>query len=100
MNHILIDSGPVSRYAVIHSDTVVNVVLWDGTDRWTPPAEATLVLIDEGWGFGVGDIYDGVGFHRRVTPEPTVDDDGYMTQDGIRLTDENGQWIAAEVYYA
>jgi hypothetical protein len=91
----------MNRYALIKGELVDNVVLWDGdTERWRPPSDVTLVLVDDGWGFGVGDLYiDGV-FYRPVPPEPTVDDEGYMVQNGVRMTDENGQWITAEVYYA
>jgi hypothetical protein len=98
--HILQDPGDIKRYALIKQDVVVQVCYWDGTDRWTPPEDVTLVLIDEGWGFGVGDIYENGQFYRPVTPEPEVDDDGYMVQSGVRMTDENGQWITAEAYYA
>ena len=90
----------VNRYALIENEIVVNVILWNGTNEWTPPENVTLVLVDEGWGFGVGDLYiDGV-FYRPVAPDPEVDAEGYMVQNGVRLTDENGQWITAESYYA
>ncbi|RPI66253.1 MAG: hypothetical protein EHM43_11670 [Ignavibacteriae bacterium] len=91
----------MNRYALIKGEVVDNVVLWDGDEtRWTPPQDVTLVMVDDGWGFGVGDLYiDGV-FYRPVPPEPTVDADGYMVQNGVRMTDENGQWITAESYYA
>ena len=90
----------IQRYALIKNDTVSNVVLWDGSDKWTPPEDVTLVMVDEGWGFGVGDLYiDGV-FYRPVPPEPEVDADGYMVANGQRLTDWQGQWITAESYYA
>lgn len=93
----------MNRYALIDANGLVtNVVRWDGSDRWSPPDGVTLVLLDEGWGFGPGDEYDfQTGeFYRPLPPEPTVDEDGYMVQDGVRLTDENGQWITAEAYYA
>ncbi len=90
-----------NRYALIRGDEVINVVLSDGdTDRWTPPEDVTLIMVDEGWGFGVGDIYEDGQFYRPVPPEPTVDEQGYMVQNGVRMTDANGQWITAESYYA
>lgn len=100
MNHILIDAGDVRRYALIRDGIVIQVIKWDGTDRWSPPEDVSLVMVDDGWGFGVGDLYiDGV-FYRPVKPEPEVDDEGYMAINGQRLTDANGQWITAEAYYA
>ena len=89
------------RYALITGETVTNVVEWDGdTTKWTPPEDVTLVMVDEGWGFGVGDYYINGEFLRPLPPEPDVDSEGYMvTADGVRMTDENGQWILAIDYY-
>lgn len=36
----------VSRYAVIRGGVCTNVVLWDGTESWTPPTDAQLVPYD------------------------------------------------------
>ena len=91
----------IQRYALIKNEQVDNVVAWDGdTTKWQAPEDVTLVMVDEGWGFGVGDLYIGGEFFRPVPPEPEVDAEGYMVQNGVRMTDENGQWITAEVYYA
>ena len=91
----------INRYALIKDEVVINVVAWDGSDRWAPPEDVEMVLLDEGWGFGVGDHYINGEFLRPLPPEPDVDSDGYMvTSDGVRMTDENGQWITSEVYYA
>ena len=89
----------MNRYALIKNGTVANVVIWDGSDRWTPPADVELILVDEGWGFGPGDLYVDGEFLRPLPPEPEVDDEGYMVVDGVRMTDENGQWITATTYY-
>jgi hypothetical protein len=90
----------VNRYALIKDGVVVNVVAWDGTDRWTPPEDVELVLLDDGWGFGVGDLYIDGAFYRPIPPDPEVDAEGYIVQNGVRLTDANGQWITSEAYYA
>lgn len=90
----------MNRYALIKAGVVTNVIMWDGSDRWTPPADVEMILVDDGWGFGPGDLYVNGEFYRPLPPEPEVDADGYMVQNGVRMTDENGQWITAEAYYA
>lgn len=100
MNHIIIDPGDVRRYALIRDGVVVQVVKWDGSDRWTPPEDVEMVVVDDGFGFGAGDLYIDGQFYRPVTPEPEVDAEGFMVLNGVRMTDENGQWITSEAYYA
>lgn len=91
----------MNRYALIKAGVVTNVIMWDGdTDRWQAPEDVELILVDEGWGIAPGDLYENGEFYRPLPPEPEVDADGYMVQDGVRMTDENGQWITAETYYA
>lgn len=90
----------MARYGLIKDGVVDNVVEWDGdTNKWQPPADIELVLMDEGEGFGVGDLYTN-GVFERPHYDAEVDADGYMTYRGVRMLDENGQWITAEVYYA
>lgn len=67
----------MNRYALIKQNQsdpsigdVVNVCIWDGdTKRWQPPEDVDLVKVDEGWGFGTGDIYEyATGDFYRVVP--------------------------------
>jgi hypothetical protein len=47
------------RHAVIHAETniVVNVIVWDGVSKWTPPAGHYVVRHDH---CNIGDRYDSV----------------------------------------
>ncbi|WP_188475032.1 hypothetical protein [Hafnia psychrotolerans] len=51
----------ISRYAVIDSGMVVNIVLWDAESSWDPGEGLDVVLINEGVDANIGDSYiDGV----------------------------------------
>jgi hypothetical protein len=46
------------RYAVVNADNlVVNVIIWDGESRWSPPSGCFVVRSDA---CDVGQIYDPV----------------------------------------
>jgi len=60
---------------------VVNVCVWDGNrydpetkTGWNPPEDVDLVMVDAGWGFGTGDIYEYAtgDFYRIVAPNDEV----------------------------
>lgn len=68
----------INRYALIKNGIVTNVVLWDGDEkRWQPPEDVDAVVVDDGWGFGCGDIYEYAtgDFYRVVT-----DNDGAIEE--------------------
>lgn len=58
------------RYAVIDDATqvVVNVVLWDGENDWTPPEGCTAVQSDVA---DIGDTYEDGEF---IPPPPSPDE--------------------------
>ena len=45
------------RHALIKDDTVINVIVWDKTTPWTPPAGFTLVECPDNK-CDIGDKYD------------------------------------------
>jgi hypothetical protein len=47
-------------YAIIENGIVANLVIWDGSSDWAPPAGATAVLAPEGT--LIGDTYSGGAF--------------------------------------
>ena len=66
------------RYALIDTglNEIVNVIVWDpDTSAWQPPGGSIMVMIDDGWGFGPGDLYDPItgGFERAVSIEEVAE---------------------------
>lgn len=57
-----------NRYAIVQSNTVVNVIVWDGESPWTPPEGTEAIHAPDGC--GIGDIYNGVGFDPASPPPP------------------------------
>jgi hypothetical protein len=56
-------------YAVIETQKVINVVIWDGETEWLHEGEA--VLIPENSSAGIGwDYIDGEFIDNRPQPEP------------------------------
>lgn len=59
----------MSKYAIVESNKVTNIVEWDGdTSTWTPPTGSTMVLVEEtDYGVDIGQDYDGT---KIVVPDP------------------------------
>ena len=59
----------MSKYAIVESNKVTNIVEWDGdTETWTPPTGATMVAIGvTDYGVDIGQDYDGT---KIVVPDP------------------------------
>lgn len=63
----------MTRYAVIEQGRVVNVVLWDGEEKWLPGKKFT--VIDCGDLVGIGWTHDDDGFHAPpLPPKDPVED--------------------------
>ena len=62
----------MSKYAIVESNKVTNIVEWDGdTETWTPPTGATMVAIGvTDYGVDIGQDYDGTKV--VVPPEPDL----------------------------
>ncbi|WP_185642944.1 hypothetical protein [Burkholderia cenocepacia] len=54
----------ISTYAVVQGGHVVNLVLWDGEDDWTPPQDSVAIPVPEGDFVDIGFSYDGVSFSK------------------------------------
>ena len=60
----------MKNYAIIDStNTVINVVVWDGKPPWTPSDGCTAVVIPEGSNAGIGWIYVDGEFIAPQTSE-------------------------------
>ena len=57
------------RYALINDGTVENVILWDGSTDYEPPAGTTLVEIGSNI-VHIGYLYDGTTFTNPNPPTP------------------------------
>ena len=61
----------MNRYALINNQNIVdNIILWDGSDSWTPPENMTCINV-ESIECGIGWSYDGTVFTAPPEPEPT-----------------------------
>jgi hypothetical protein len=61
----------MNRYALINNQNIVdNIILWDGSDSWTPPENMTCINV-ESIKCGIGWSYDGTVFTAPPEPEPT-----------------------------
>jgi len=62
----------MSKYAIVESNKVTNIVEWDGdTETWTPPTGSTMVAIGvTDYGVDIGQDYDGTKI--VVPPEPDL----------------------------
>lgn len=52
----------MNNYAIIQSGKVMNIVIWDGGDGWSPPDGSTAVQLPEGAPVDIGWSYDGTKF--------------------------------------
>lgn len=61
----------MKNYAIIDStNTVINVVVWDGKPPWAPPQDCIAVEIPEGSSAGIGWTYANGEFIAPPQPEP------------------------------
>jgi hypothetical protein len=61
----------MNNYAIIDStNTVINVVVWDGKPPWTPPDGCIAVAIAKGSSAGIGWTYIDGEFVAPPQPEP------------------------------
>lgn len=60
----------MSNYAIVENGNVVNVILWDGSAQWQPPAGATVVEVPDGVACGPGYTFDGTNFIAPPAPPP------------------------------
>jgi hypothetical protein len=61
----------MKNYAIIDStNTVINVVVWDGKPPWTPPDDCIAVAIPDGSNTGIGWTYVDGEFIAPPQPEP------------------------------
>lgn len=57
------------RWALVVGGVVENIIVWDGdTNRWQPPAGASVVAIAAGQACSIGWIYDGSSFAEPEEP--------------------------------
>ena len=52
----------METYAIVEGGVVTNIVLWDGSDDWAPPAGSTAVDLPDGSPVSIGYVYDGHTF--------------------------------------
>ncbi|PXV60873.1 hypothetical protein SAMN04487785_11333 [Dyella jiangningensis] len=52
----------METYAIVESGVVVNTVLWDGGNEWSPPSGSEAILLPDGSPVGVGYTYNGTQF--------------------------------------
>jgi hypothetical protein len=69
-----------AAWAVIEGDTVINVIVWDGETRWTPPAGTIIEPLADYPQVGIGWTYNPKAtvnkfVDNRPTEEPTDGDD-------------------------
>lgn len=61
----------MKNYAIIDlTNTVINVVVWDGQPPWTPLEDCIAVVIPEGSSAGIGWTYVYGEFIAPPQPEP------------------------------
>ena len=61
----------MKNYAIIDvTNTVINVVVWDGKPPWTPPNGCIAVAIPKGSSTGIGWTYVDGEFIAPPQPEP------------------------------
>ncbi|WP_208450778.1 hypothetical protein [Burkholderia cenocepacia] len=58
----------ISKYAIVESGVVANIVLWDGTSEWDPPTGAQVVPVPAGTLVCLGYTYDGAKFSPGAAP--------------------------------
>lgn len=66
----------MKNYAIINStNTVINVVVWDGKPPWTPPSGCIAVAIPKSSSAGIGWTYANGEFIAPLQhePEPVVE---------------------------
>lgn len=56
------------RYAIIQSNIVQSVVVWDGVAEWSPPEGTELLQLDEGEPCGGGWTYEAGAIPRFIAP--------------------------------
>ncbi len=56
------------RWAIVIGGVVDNVVLWDGSASWAPPAGSDAVALADGQACGIGWTYDGTTFAEPEEP--------------------------------
>jgi len=62
----------MNTYAIIDAtNTVINVVAWDGLPPWTPPQDCIAVVIPDGSNAGIGWTYANGEF--IAPPEPVIE---------------------------
>jgi hypothetical protein len=71
----------VEAWAMILTDIVENVILWDGdTNTWQPPEGYLMEPVPEGSGVGPGWGWDGTNFvappEPELVPNPALDNPG------------------------
>jgi hypothetical protein len=59
------------NYAIIQNGVVVNTVVWDGQADWQPPADTTVVQIQNGTDVGIGSTYANGVFTAPPAPPET-----------------------------
>lgn len=59
-----------SRYAVVTSGVVTNVILWDGVSPWAPPVGSTVQLLPDDSPVFPGYTFDGTTFTAPPAPAP------------------------------
>lgn len=63
------------RYAVLRGDDIENLIEWDGVEKWSPPAGATVavtqpeVFVDMRWKWNAG---------RPIDPKAEVKPEGLL----------------------
>lgn len=59
----------MNTYAIIENGIVVNLVVWDGVSKWSPPAGSTAILIPADTSVSIGYTYNGTTFSAPQTNE-------------------------------
>jgi hypothetical protein len=59
----------VTRYAILRSGQVENIIRWDGQTPWSPPACTIAIVLQEDSPVSAGWTYDGTTFTPPSTEE-------------------------------
>lgn len=58
----------MSNYAIVENDVVINVVVWDGTNDWTPPAGSQAIEVTS----SMGTPWIGLGYANGAFAQPNT----------------------------